>query len=93
MSSTEQETKVENKASFLLPEGHRSRSSSEQAIYIPKKLSRSSTRNSPYNRSQRRNDVYYGTIFAISGFVLPTGIPNTKHILVEEEEECNCSIM
>ena len=92
MSSIDQETKVEKKTvTFILPEGHRSRSSSEQNIYIPKKLSRSSARSSTYNRSQRRSDVYYGTVFAISGFVLPTGIPNTKHIL--EEEECNCSIM
>lgn len=92
MSFTEQETNIEKKVSFILPDGYGSRSSSEQAIYIPNKLNRSSIRSSTYNRSQKRNDVYYGTVFAISGFVLPTGIPNTKHILVEEEE-CNCSIM
>lgn len=94
MSSIDQETKVETKTvTFILPEGHRSRSSSEQTIYIPKKLSRSSTRSSTYKRSQVRSDVYNGTVFAISGFVLPTGIPNTKHILVEEEEECKCLVM
>lgn len=94
MSSIDQETKVEKKTvTFILPEGHPSRSSSEQTIYIPKKLGRSSARSSTYNKSPRRSDVYYGTVFAISGFVLPTGIPNTKHILVEEEEECKCLVM
>jgi hypothetical protein len=95
MSTVKPEPKPTKKVSFVLPEGHRSRSSSssEQSVYIPKKLSRSSSRSTLYSRPQRGQDVYYISPFALSGLVLPTGIPDTKHMVINPEEECKCSIM
>jgi hypothetical protein len=90
------------KVSFLLPEGHRSRSSSytqESTNYIPKKIRYVSSRKPLYSRPKSKRhpkvDPYFNSIFITSGFVLPVSMSqgNKRVINPEEDGNCKCSIM